>query len=477
MIRTALRLPLTLRPALSQSLALVGLLSLGLVAADAATPLPHDRLTYAIDSGSLANASREEAVAFSEVVRIEGVDWIRLSFDDSTLLQGGSRLRVTSLLDGAIQHLDATNLERWGYTSAYFNGPSVRLELLAAPATWANRVRISEVTVSRPEPVGITQCGDTDDREPSSFPERARVLDIRCSASIVTAGSCFLTAGHCASNLDVVQFNVPPSLSDGTIQHPGPEDQYVIDDLLDSQNAGVGKDWAFFTVSPNSETGLRAWEAQGELDVATSIPPLGTEVAIVGYGIDDGERNNVQQGHVGPLVDPDLPDMIEYQVDTEGSNSGSPVTLAETGELIGVHTHGGCEAAGPEQGNAGTSILAPDLQAGLALCPLGAPFGLAAPVPGLPGEVNDWAFEGALPGATVWVLLGSGVGTTPVPGCDGLHLGLAGARPVGSTVADANGDGTVSRDIQGAVSGSFYFQAVDMADCRLSERVRATFAP
>jgi hypothetical protein len=49
-----------------------------------------------------------------------------------------------------------------------------------------------------------------------------------------------------ASLANTVGFNVPPSLPNGTIVHPPPEDQYVIDDASRVfSNAGIGNDWGF----------------------------------------------------------------------------------------------------------------------------------------------------------------------------------------------------------------------------------------
>ncbi|NIT59151.1 MAG: hypothetical protein GWN00_23890, partial [Aliifodinibius sp.] len=54
-----------------------------------------------------------------------------------------------------------------------------------------------------------------------------------------------------------VEFNVPPSDENGNIQHPGPEDVYVVDpNSIIYHNNGDGDDWAVFEVFPNSETGL-----------------------------------------------------------------------------------------------------------------------------------------------------------------------------------------------------------------------------
>ena len=107
--------------------------------------------------------------------------------------------------------------------------------------------------------------------------------------------------------------------------------------------------------------------------------------------------------------------------------------------------------------------------------PASGAFSLASPDPGLPGVDNDWAFDGATAGATVWVTAGRVAGTTPVPGCAGLELAIDGAFPVGSALADAAGAGSVTRAVPAGASGRFLFQAVDTAACSVSNVAAGTF--
>jgi len=443
-------------------------------------PIPHEYLPYNLDSGVLSNLTESsEVVVFDQIIEAGGADWMRIGFSN-TVLHGESYLRLTSLYDGAVQNLSTNSLAQWQEKSAYFNGSQVQVELVAAPGTWKNQVGVDHLIVNGVlAPPTESQCGNSDDREPSSFPERGRLMTIGCTASIITEGSCFLTAGHCISNggSGVMQFNVPESLPNGSVQNPGPEDQYPQDDLLSDQSGQIGNDYATFTVSPSSETGLLPYDAYGvSLEIADSIPPLNSDITIVGYGVDGGSRNQTQQVHNGPLVEADFTDALEYQVDTEGGNSGSAVTETATGKVIAVHTHAGCNL-GSGDGNQGTSILKPELQDGIAKCPTSSNdiMGLAPPSPGLPGVENTWAFTGATPGATVWVTFGKGSGTTPVPGCDGINMGIANAGPIDNTVADGSGDGEISVFVPVSASGTFFFQAIDMSNCRVSDRVSSTF--
>jgi Trypsin len=212
-----------------------------------------------------------------------------------------------------------------------------------------------------------SQCGPTDDRVPSFEPARARLLNIGCTASIYNEQSCFITAGHCLSSpslVNVVEFNVPPSLPNGNLVHPAPADQYVPTSERMFINGGIGNDWGLFKVFPNTQTGLLPFAAQGAmLTLATSVPALGTTLRIVGYGIDGGTANQTQQEHSGPLTAVSA-NALNYQVDTEGGNSGSAVTRASDDVIIGIHTHAGCNTGGGGA-NAGTAITHPGLQSAL----------------------------------------------------------------------------------------------------------------
>jgi V8-like Glu-specific endopeptidase len=200
-----------------------------------------------------------------------------------------------------------------------------------------------------------SQCGPTDDRIASTDDRTARLLTIGCTAWLIADGR-FVSAGHCVSSAglaNTVEFNVPPSLSNGTIQHPGPEDQYVVDDATRVfSDAGIGNDWGVFETFPNSQTGLTAIEAQGGVffNVVQDLGPA--TIRITGYGVDDGAANQTQQTSTGPNAGSSGTTM-RYQTDTEGGNSGSPIIDEATGNSVGIHTNAGCTSGGGS--NSGTS--------------------------------------------------------------------------------------------------------------------------
>lgn len=333
----------------------------------------HRLVAYSSSSGLIDNPAATETVVYSEVVAADDAQWLRLTFR-RVELGLDSHLRLTSLADGATQHLYPAHLMQWQNTSAYFNGPAVLLELVAGPATSGNVVEVGDLYAGTAPSLPKTQCGPTDDREASEEPERARLLDIGCTAWMYNEESCFASAGHCVASpgaLDVVEFNVPLSNPNGTINHPGPEDQYAVDTSeIPFNNGGQGNDWGLFRVFPNTETGLMPFEAQGAfLPISEVNPPVGDTVNVVGYGIDSGTANQTQQISFGPLTT-STTTSTRYQADTEGGNSGSGVVWETTGEAVAIHTHGGCTTGGGS--NAGTAITHPALQAAMeSFCPAG----------------------------------------------------------------------------------------------------------
>ncbi|GAB4300445.1 MAG: hypothetical protein Kow0098_27840 [Ignavibacteriaceae bacterium] len=297
-------------------------------------------------------------LVFTKTIQLGDVPWLRLHFSKVNLGQE-SFLIITSMLDGAQQKLDAKGMSQWQNSSAYFNGNTVELELWVAPGDANIYVGVDEIMVGEYAGLANTEsiCGPTDDRISSNNPKTGRLLNIGCTAWIIPNGK-LVSAGHCLSSgaglASTLEFNVPPSLPNGTIQHPGPEDQYAtIGSSFQFTDGGIGNDWGVFEVSPNTITGLMPKEAQGDYWVlAQDLGP--TNIRITGYGVDDGEDNQTQQTHVGPNAG-STGTTMRYQTDTQGGNSGSPVIDDATGRSVGVHTHGGCTSSGGN--NSGTSLF------------------------------------------------------------------------------------------------------------------------
>jgi len=330
-------------------------------------PVPFHTVPYSLSSGTHDGRGESAVLAWREVIQIADAPWLRLRFGE-TNLGSASYLLVTSLLDGSSQQLNALSLSQWYNTSAFFNGDAVEVKLFVAPTDIDVYAEVMEVIVGerRAEGEGIESiCGTTDDRTRSSNNRAGRVITVGCTGWIVSNG-LHVTAGHCIDpTASVLQFNVPSSLSDGTIQHPPARDQYSINQQsITYQNGGVGNDWAVFSVFDNSETGLQPIAAYGvSFDLAQDLTP--NSLRVTGYGVDGPAPNfgwpppsprnsdsQTQQTHLGSNANSSGTTM-RHTADTQPGNSGSPIIDESTGRALGVHTHGGCTSTGGS--NRGTS--------------------------------------------------------------------------------------------------------------------------
>ena len=182
-------------------------------------PFVHD--TGWVAPGGAAGGGLELCASFN--VDQEGAEWIRLYFEDVVLagdpLAGtGAELRITSMLDGGLQIMNAIEVERWERSTAYFNGDSLVVEVWARPGTGTSRVQLEAMDMGTPPLLGTASiCGPNDDRLPSTDPRSGRLLPVGCTGWLIQdCAGCFLTAGHCTGNIQVIQFNVPPSSSSGS---------------------------------------------------------------------------------------------------------------------------------------------------------------------------------------------------------------------------------------------------------------------
>lgn len=327
-------------------------------------PVPFTVEPYVVDSGYLHNPNGDARVVFATEVSVPGDGWMQVIFAD-TNLPAGSRLRLTSKLDGAVQWFDAHSLRDYQGRSASFNGHSVLVELIAGPHTRANRMQIVEVVDGDPMAVvPASICGTTDDRVPSNDPRQGREWPIGCTSWLINA-TTFLSAGHCNSGSpQQVHFNCPLSSASGTPQLPPPSDQYAIDtSTLRSLNSGIGADWAVVSAVRNSNTGLYPGQKQGFWYNLGPVPsPAGNHIRITGYGTTSfpisPTWNQAQKTHVGTFTGASSTS-LQYRTDSTGGNSGSPVIHEETGNAIGIHTHAGCSVGGGS--NNGTRIDRADL--------------------------------------------------------------------------------------------------------------------
>ncbi len=171
-------------------------------------------------------------IAFTGVIRGSEAPWLRVYFKDANLGKN-SFIIMRSAWDGKEQKLDAISIEQWQNSSAYFNGFQIEIELHVAAFDKDIFFTINELAVGEfygDDVLFFSICGPTDDRISSDQHATSRLMSIGCTAWIIPNGH-FVSAGHClgGSSSNTVQFQVPPSLPNGTPQHPGPEDQYSVD--------------------------------------------------------------------------------------------------------------------------------------------------------------------------------------------------------------------------------------------------------
>ncbi len=215
-------------------------------------PIPSRDVAVRIDSGIVRNPGDRPVVIWSALVEEADAVWLRLHFESVVLgevpLSGeSSTLRITSVEDGAAQDLDLLSLRRWRHTSAYFNGDAVLVEIIAPPGGRANRIVIDKLVAGEKGGSASSEiCGPSDDRVLSDDPRAGRALPVGCTVWLFNdPANCFLTAGHCTSSgrLNVIEFNVPLSNPEGSIQHPPPEDQYAVE-VVSLYRATTAKGWA-----------------------------------------------------------------------------------------------------------------------------------------------------------------------------------------------------------------------------------------
>jgi len=323
-----------------------------------------------VAESGLQDGGEETRVAWTSRVRAPGAAVIRVRFAAAELGRN-SWLTIRSLGDGAEQRLDARSLVEWGHTSAFLNGEEAEVALHVAPGDRDVYVRLAGVMGSdRPEIE--TQCGATDDRVATTDNRVARVLPVGCTAWRIGNGA-FLTAGHCADldpdlsgpllpdgTLDfsastVIEFNVPASDASGNTVAAAPQDQYAV--VLASvqwsfagTGLSMGNDWCVFRVSPNSNTGLLPHQAYGlPFRIMRELPSNGATLRVTGFGLDTGAANQTNQTATGPFNGEVIGTgtaRLDYRVDTEGGNSGSPVIWEQNQFCMGIHTNGGCDTLG-----------------------------------------------------------------------------------------------------------------------------------
>ncbi|MEK2646792.1 hypothetical protein [Bdellovibrio sp. BCCA] len=226
-------------------------------------------------------------------------------------------------------------------------------------------------------------CGKSDERVPSLDPKVGRLVlaghTTGCTISLV-GNKCAITIGECY-NYDYAEFNVPASIK-GVPQASRAEDiYYVKKDRTVYKRGGIGSQWAVMQLEPNRITQKLPGEVQGYYRVASHRSQTNEPVRVIGYGYALNDTYNIkhegykpnaygeemhyaQQVSYGKLVKAGIflvPEILEHNADTSYGSWGAPIISEVTNEIVGISTHGGCEAeymvkAGARYTNSGTSV-------------------------------------------------------------------------------------------------------------------------
>lgn len=101
---------------------------------------------------------------------------------------------------------------------------------------------------------------------------------------------------------------------------------------------------------------------------------------------------------------------------------------------------------------------------------------LDPPTPGLAGVNNTLSAHGATPGERVYFVYGLRSGSTNIPGCPGVTVGMAGPTILGSDLANGLGEAELTFFVPNAARNRrVYFQAVERSSCEVSNLVDFTF--
>ena len=386
------------------SILLPGFLITGgiILLAESSHAMTWQRTPVALASGTLANPTAVPLTHAVGILSSENALHLRVLLS-APVLGNASRIRMTSVLDGQSQTLNAAQLENWGNSSAIFNGGAVRLEVIVAPGDAGVSVNVAEILVDAgaprmddccPRRATRTLCGP--DNRGASTDNRVGRINGGCTGWLVSNGAV-LTAGHCGiAGGSIFEVNVPASAANGATVAAAVQDQFpVTAGSITTVNNGVGDDWTVCRIGANS-LGQFAHQMHGFFRMTRELPGVGQTTRITGCGIDNSPQgsqplvcgntntagvcthfglnaqNQTLQTSTGTFASESgggARISLQYAVDTEPANSGSPIIWEATGFTVGIHTAGGCSSGGGS--NNGTSFELDALENAVAAVPGG----------------------------------------------------------------------------------------------------------
>lgn len=304
-----------------------------------------ERVPYSLFSGEhngptgLTGQSRE--VAITEIDLPEAT-WIRLYFEDVKLGRD-SKIKITSLKDGATQILDTKALKQWGNTSAFFNGGNVQIKLIVSKNDSNVSFKVKQIhkgllakKSDATQSAAKTSASCTDDRvqiSATSTAAEGRLIlysiaeeqNVAGCTGWIASNGAIITAGHCVdddNDPQMVEFRVPDSDTNGDVQFSSPDHQYPINSIEEEFIFGYW-DWGLLSVSPNSNTGLFPHQAQNSFYRLTHRSmSSGDPVLARGYGVNSGTQNQTLQETTGT-----------FQQEKSGTGGGQPYVLRTSEDL------------------------------------------------------------------------------------------------------------------------------------------------
>lgn len=346
-------------------------LVLALVVAQAVAQ-PSERIPYALHSGICDNPDADFVVAVVDTVVAPDAPWLCVHVGDFNLGQR-SRVVFRSLEDAYSLRHNACTLAQWGGWSAFFNGEAVEVELHIAPGDTDVFVGIDEILIGLregPADGGAISEGrgpcDTDTRSLSNDTRVGRGINNDpndpkggCTQWIIANGA-LLTAGHCSGNPHpFVEFDIPASDCDGTVNFGDPDHQYAVDPNsfdcdsgYNCQADGLGADWCIRAAFPNPNTGLMpAYGEDAFARLGRDLDEIDPDtVRITGCGVDDdpngcdggfnsdSHRRQTDTGQYNEEGSDSTGTWITYDLYGRNGLSGAPVFDLATDLAIGMHT-------------------------------------------------------------------------------------------------------------------------------------------
>lgn len=242
--------------------------------------------------------STSESLKLLTEVRQPSSTFLRLYFEGTEL--GPESYLLLEAADGNTQKLRRDDLENWSYSSAFFNGESVKVSLFTAKGE-RNKVSINGVRASEGKAVTSQQVNARKALSGTATPNASTSIDLnelphaaavgRFTNGVNSYGTGWIAPNGAIvtsdnnvhggmDNYDIIEFNVPPSQSYGNVTHPSPEDQYPVKfrnnasslygyEFKNKHHYSIENEeedlflitWAILDARPNS-TGLRPGERQ-----------------------------------------------------------------------------------------------------------------------------------------------------------------------------------------------------------------------